>query len=96
MVSPDLKDSDYKPLDEIREIRNYRCHQCYIDYVYISDDAKRENKFREIANRLYYDENRTWDLHESFQKIWKKPLTSTGVYAKMADAACAGHLFWGD
>lgn len=72
--SPDLKDSDYKLLDEIREIRNYWCHQCYIDYVYISDDAKRENKFQEIANRLHYDENRTWDLHERMEKLRVKSL----------------------
>lgn len=72
--SPDLKDSDYKLLDEIREIRNYWCHQCYIDHVYISDDAKRENKFQEIANRLHYDENRTWDLHERMEKLRVKSL----------------------
>ena len=72
--SPYLSDKDYELLNQIREIRNYWCHQCYIDYVYISDDAKRENKFQEIANRLHYDENRTWDLHERMENLRVKSL----------------------
>ena len=57
--NPDLSEKDCKLLNQIREIRNYWCHQCYIDYVYINDDNEREKKFQQIANRLHYDENRT-------------------------------------
>ena len=35
---PNLTNRDYQLLEQIREIRNYWCHQCYLDYVYISDD----------------------------------------------------------
>lgn len=72
--SPYLSDKDYELLNQIREIRNYWCHQCYIDYVYISDDAERENKFQEIANKLHYDENRTWALHERMENLRIKSL----------------------
>ena len=29
-----IKKKDYELLDQIREIRNYWCHQCYIDFHY--------------------------------------------------------------
>ena len=66
---PDLSESDYDLIDQIREIRNYWCHQCYLDYIYIQDNYKRERCFQEIANRLSRDENRTWDLHEKLEKL---------------------------
>lgn len=72
--APDLTDKDYELLNEVREIRNYWCHQCYLDYIYISDDYKRENKFQEIADRLHNDEFRTWDLHERMEKLRNKSL----------------------
>lgn len=71
---PDLSDKDYELLNQIREIRNYWCHQCYIDYVYIADDFKREKAFQKIAERLHNDENRTWDLHERMEKMRVKCL----------------------
>ena len=60
---------DYELIDQIREIRNFWCHQCYLDYIYIQDEVKRERRFQEIANRLSRDENRTWDLHEKLEKM---------------------------
>lgn len=66
---PDLSEFDYDLIDQIREIRNYWCHQCYLDYIYIQDNYKRERCFQEIANRLSRDENRTWDLHEKLEKL---------------------------
>ena len=36
--NPWLSESDYKELDRIRELRNYWCHQCYLDYAYIQDN----------------------------------------------------------
>ena len=66
---PWLSDSEYDQLDRIREVRNYWAHQCYLDYIYIQDEVKRERRFQEIANRLSRDENRTWDLHEKLEKM---------------------------
>ncbi len=71
---PDLSKQDYDLLEQIREIRNYWCHQCFLDYVYISDDNKRECQFQQIAKRLSQDENRTWDLHEHLQELRNKML----------------------
>jgi len=71
---PDLSKQDYALLEQIRKIRNYWCHQCFLDYVYINDDYQRERKFQEIADRLSRDENRTWDLHEHLQQLRNKML----------------------
>lgn len=65
----DLSEEEYKTIDDIREIRNYWCHQCYIDFVYIQDDRKREVQFQKIATRLHYDENRTYALFKKTEKI---------------------------
>lgn len=66
---PDLSKRDYELLERIREIRNYWCHQCFLDYVYIKDDRQREYQFQQIAKKLSEDENHTWDLHEHLQKL---------------------------
>lgn len=66
---PDLSESDYAVLNQIRAIRNYWAHQCYLDFVYIEDDDEREERFQEIAEKLHYDENRTWNLHERLQEL---------------------------
>ena len=65
--APELSDKDYETLNQIREIRNYWCHQCYLDYVYIVDDNAREKKFQKIAERLHQDGNRTWTCNEKWR-----------------------------
>lgn len=65
----ELSERDYEVIDEIRDIRNYWCHQCYIDFIYIADDYQRERKFQEIAQRLHYDENRTYALMQKTEKM---------------------------
>ena len=67
---PDISDSDYDLLDRIREIRNYWCHQCYLDFVYIQNDQSRENKFQKIARRLDNDYNRVLKLHHNLQSFY--------------------------
>ena len=59
---PDFSEEEYTTIDEIREIRNYWCHQCYLDFVYIENDYERERAFQKVAERLHYDEYRTYDL----------------------------------
>lgn len=71
---PELTNDDYKVIDEIRVIRNYWCHQCYIDFMYIEDDYQRERQFQEIAQKLHYDENRTYALMEKTEQIRQRIL----------------------
>lgn len=66
---PDLSRRDYEVLEQIREIRNYWCHQCFLDYVYIQDDREREYQFQQVARRLSEDENRTWELSQNLEKL---------------------------
>jgi hypothetical protein len=71
---PDLSEDDYAYLEEVREIRNYWCHQCYLDYIFIQDDDEREEKFQQIAKRLSNEEHLTWGLHERMEKLRNKIL----------------------
>ena len=66
---PELTEQDYDTIDKIREIRNYWCHQCYLDYIYIQNDAEREREFQKIANRLHHDEFKTYDLFNKTEKM---------------------------
>ena len=66
---PDLAEEHYDVIDNIREIRNYWCHQCYLDFVYIKDDEEREKRFNAIAERLVSDEYRTFDLHKKLERL---------------------------
>lgn len=66
---PELSEDDYDTIDEIRNIRNYWCHQCYLDFVYIQDNWQREQEFQKIAQRLHFDENRTYALSQKTEKM---------------------------
>lgn len=68
---PEFTEEEYKTIDDIRKIRNYWCHQCYLDYIYIQNDNEREIRFQEIANKLHYDELRTYDLFKKTESMYK-------------------------
>ena len=51
-------------------IRNYWCHQCYLDFAYIQNDSERRMRVQEIAERLHYDEFRTYELMQKTQAIY--------------------------
>lgn len=67
---PELSEDIYKMINEIREIRNYWCHQCYLDFIFIHNDYEREREFQKIAKRLQRDENRTHDLSRRLEKLY--------------------------
>lgn len=66
-----IKEKDYELLDQIREIRNYWCHQCYIDFHYIEDQQAHEEAFQEVAFRLHKDEWRVFELQQRIEKLRK-------------------------
>ena len=68
--NPDLSESDYELLNQIREIRNYWCHQCYIDFVYINDDYRHENEFQRISRRLTNEHNRLYHIHRKLENLY--------------------------
>ena len=67
---PYFTDEDYKLLDEIRERRNYWCHQCYLDYVYISNDYDRQARLERLCRQLENEKNRAYKLHCKMQGIY--------------------------
>jgi len=66
-----IKEQDYDLLNQIREIRNYWCHQCYIDFHYIEDPQEHDKAFQMVANRLHEDELRVYDLQQKIEKLRK-------------------------
>lgn len=66
---PDLTPMDYDLIDGIRETRNYWCHQCYLDFVYMQDQKEKEEMFQCIAARLRDDEERTYHLRKKLERI---------------------------
>ena len=73
-----IKANDYALLDQIREIRNYWCHQCYLDFHYEENPVKHEQKFQEVAKRLHFDELRVYDLYEKIEKLRKNVVSKYG------------------
>ena len=66
---PEFSEEECNTIDEIREIRNYWCHQCYLDFIYIENDYEREKTFQTIAQKLHYDEYRTYDLFKKTEEM---------------------------
>ena len=59
-----IKEKDYDLLNQIREIYNYWCHQCYINFHYIENSQEHDKAFQKVANRLYEDKLRVYDLQQ--------------------------------
>jgi hypothetical protein len=66
-----IKEKDYELLNQIREIRNYWCHQCYIDFHYIENPQAHEDAFQKVAARLHVDELQVYDLQQKIEKLRK-------------------------
>ncbi len=66
-----IEEKDYELLDQIREIRNYWCHQCYLDFHYEVNPIKHEQKFNKVAERLHYDEMRVYELYKKIENLRK-------------------------
>ena len=64
-----IKEKDYELLDEIREIRNYWCHQCYLDFHYYEDPEEHAEAFIKVAEKLHFDELRVYDLQQRIEKF---------------------------
>ncbi len=68
--NPYFSEEEYQQLDAIREQRNYWCHQCYLDCVYISDDRERQEKLEKLIRRLENERNRAYKLHRKMQNVF--------------------------
>ncbi len=66
-----FKEKDYELLDKIREMRNYWCHQCYIDFHYIEDPQEHEMAFQKVAARLHENEWCVYELQQRLEKLRK-------------------------
>ena len=66
-----FKEKDYELLDQIREIRNYWCHQSYLDFHYIEGPQAHEKAFQKVAVRLHEDELRVYELQQKIEKLRK-------------------------
>ena len=64
-----IKSNDYELLEEIREIRNYWAHQCYLDFHYIENNQEKYEAFQEVKKRLHYDEERVFNLQQRMEKL---------------------------
>ena len=72
---PYLNEADYELLDQIRDVRNYWSHQCYLDYVYIQSDYDREARFQRLCRRLQNEHNRVYKLHHNLEAFYINNLT---------------------
>ena len=68
--NPYFTDEEYSILNEIRERRNYWCHQCYLDWVYIGDDYKRQNRLERMTRQLENEHNRAMKIQRKMEKIY--------------------------
>lgn len=66
-----IKEDDYMLLDEVRDLRNYWCHQCYLDFHYIDNSEKHHMKFLEILDRLKSEELKVYELQCKMEKLRK-------------------------
>lgn len=67
---PFFSEEEYNQLDKMRTRRNYWCHQCYLDFIYIQDDWKQESKLQSLTRQLEKEHNQAYTLHRKMQEIY--------------------------
>ena len=67
---PWFSDSEYNEFDHIREMRNYWCHQCYLDYLFIQNNRELDIAFQRVAKRLVNDYDRIKSLSEKIENLY--------------------------
>ena len=70
MDEPVFKKDSFELLDTFRERRNYWCHQCFLDFVYISDNVAMDDKLQQIVQRLELDHEYALELQELMEGIY--------------------------
>ena len=65
--NPYFTEDEYNTLDDMRNQRNYWCHQCYLDWVYISDDRNREERLQRLTRQLENENNRAYKIHRKME-----------------------------
>lgn len=66
-----FSNSLYDELDDLREERNYWCHQCYLDVRFKRDGTVRSSK---IVQKLDEDYRKATELQDRTQEIFDKVL----------------------
>ncbi len=64
-----FKQSGYELLFELKEIRNYYAHECFLDWVYDKDNKL---DFYRACSRAVYDHNRLLQAHKVIEDIRKE------------------------
>lgn len=67
---PYISEADYCLLDEIRERRNYWCHQCYLDFVYIENEYEKEITLQRMIRKLENEKNRVAKLQAHLESFY--------------------------
>ena len=55
--TPFISKDDYNFLNQMREKRNYWCHQAYIDFMYVQN-FEFSSEFQKVYNKLQRDHDR--------------------------------------
>ena len=73
--NPYFTEEEYMLLDEIRGRRNYWCHQCYLDWVYIQDDNEQEKRLQRLVRQLENENNRAYKIHRKMENYFINDFT---------------------
>lgn len=65
--TPFISKDDYNFLNQMREKRNYWCHQAYIDFMYINN-FERSIEFQKVFSKLQRDHDRIEVVQKNVEK----------------------------
>ena len=75
---PFLSPDDYNFLNQMREKRNYWCHQCYVDFVYLQG-SERSREFNKICSKLQRDHQRVIAVQKNVEQA---KITAGNLYSR--------------
>ena len=66
--NPYISNNEYNFLRQMKELRNYYCHQVYIDFSYV-DNSWNSEEYNNIANRLRRDHDKLWNICNNVEQV---------------------------
>ena len=65
---PFLSPEDYNFLNQMRDKRNYWCHQCFVEFVYLPNFESSSN-FRKVFSKLHRDHDRLVIVQKNVERV---------------------------
>ncbi len=68
VLYPFISANDYNFLKQMKDKRNYWCHECFLDFMYV-DSWENSKEFNDVCRKLAHDYQKTKIVQRNVQEV---------------------------